>query len=224
MTPRNVNDYLGLVTSQHRLKPKFIATVSASVSLACELQALLASIPEKFDVDVAVGVQLDAVGEWAGIGRNIDTPLTGVYFTWDDTAATGWDGGVWQGPYDPDSGLTTLPDDSYRTLVKAKIAANRWDGSIPGAYDVWTTVFTGSYIIIQDNQDMTMTVGVAGMQLDTVTQALLTGGYIPLKPQGVGVDYYAISTNDGPLFAWDSDSPALAGWDLGSWALELPPT
>lgn len=224
MTPRLIDDYLSLVTSEHRLKQKFTDTISLSVALQSHLQGLAASLPEKFDVDHAVGVQLDAVGKWVGASRYVGIPLVGVYFSWDSTVVDGWDAGVWQGPFDPDSGLTTLPDDSYRILIKAKIAANHWDGSIPGAYKVWTTVFPDSYIIIQDNQDMSMIVGIAGTQLDTVTQALLTGGYIPLKPEGVRVSYYAIATTDGPLFAWDSDSLALAGWDTGSWAVELSPT
>ena len=224
MTNRSVDEYLSLVTSEHRLKPKFIDTVSLSVSLFSALQSVMASMPEKFDVDLAVGVQLDAVGEWVGVSRNIDTPLSGVYFSWDSTVSDGWEGGVWKGEFDPDSGLTSLSDDSYRVLIKAKIAANSWDGSVQGAYDVWTGVFTDSYIIIQDNQDMSMIVGIAGTRLDTVTQALLTGGYIPLKPEGVKVSYYAVSPEDGPLFVWDSDSAALAGWDLGNWAIELQPT
>lgn len=221
---RTVDDYKSLITSEHADKPKYMATIGVTASISAYLQELAADLPRQFDLDEAVGVQLDAVGEWIGRSRRIDTPLTGVYFTWDDVASTGWDNGVWQGEFDPDSGLTVLPDDEYRLLLRAKVAANQWDGTIPGAYDIWTTVFPDSLIIIQDNQDMSMTVGVAGSQLSTVTQALLTGGYIPLKPEGVRVNYYAISVDSGPLFAWDAESEALAGWDTGSWALELPPT
>ena len=221
---RTVDDYKSLITSEHADKPKYMATIGLTASLSAYLQELAADLPRQFDLDEAVGVQLDAVGEWIGRSRRIDTPLTGVYFTWDDIASTGWDNGVWQGEFDPDSGLTVLPDDEYRLLLRAKVAANQWDGTIPGAYDIWTTAFTDSLIVIQDNQDMSMTVGVAGSQLSTVTQALLTGGYISLKPEGVRVNYYAISVDSGPLFAWDAESEALAGWDTGSWALELPPT
>lgn len=221
---RTTEDYQSLITSHHADKPKFMATVAIAAKVFAHLQQLAADLPRQFDLDEAVGVQLDAVGEWIGRSRRIDTPLTGVYFTWDDVASTGWDAGVWQGPFDPDSGLTVLPDDEYRLLLRAKVAANQWDGSIPGAYEVWTTVFNDSIILIQDNQDMSMTVGIAGTPVSTVTQALLTGGYIPLKPEGVRVNYYAISVDSGPLFAWDADSEALAGWDTGSWALELLPT
>lgn len=218
-------DYLTLITSEHRGKPKFEATVLASVAPFAKLQAVMRGFPADFDIDTATGVQLDAIGVWVGRSRRIAVPLVGVFFAWDDTAAVGWDAGVWKGQYDPDSGLVDLPDDSYRTLLKAKIAANRWDGTKPGAYAIWETVFTSSLLVIQDNQDMSMVVGVAGQSLSAVDQALLTQGYIPLKPEGVRVQYYAIAPAAGELFAWDvEDSNALAGWDFGQWAIQLNPT
>lgn len=217
-------DYLNLITSEHRGKEKFEATVVAGVSPFSKLQAVMLGLPADFDIDSAVGVQLDAVGAWIGRSRRIDTPLVGVYFAWDDLASDGWESGIWKGPFDPDSGLVDLPDDSYRVLLKAKIAANSWDGTIPGAYTIWATVFTNSQLVIQDNQDMSMVVGIAGQPLSIVDQALLTNGYIPLKPEGVRIQYYAIAPAAGALFAWDTDeSTALAGWDTGQWATELIP-
>ncbi|MGC7970039.1 DUF2612 domain-containing protein, partial [Salmonella enterica] len=73
------------------------------------------TLPFDFDLDQAIGVQLDAVGEWVGISRNITVPLAGVYFSF-DIAGLGFDQGVWKGPFDPDTGLTTLDDDTYRLL------------------------------------------------------------------------------------------------------------
>jgi hypothetical protein len=217
-------DYLNLITSEHRGKEKFEATVVAGVSPFSKLQEVMLGLSADFDIDSAVGVQLDAVGAWIGRSRRIDTPLVGVYFAWDDLASDGWESGIWKGPFDPDSGLVDLPDDSYRVLLKAKIAANSWDGTIPGAYAIWATVFTNSQLVIQDNQDMSMVVGIAGQPLSIVDQALLTNGYIPLKPEGVRIQYYAIAPAAGALFAWDTDeSTALAGWDTGQWATELIP-
>lgn len=220
-----IDDYLNLITSEHRDKPVFEATVSAGVSPFAKIQSVLLGMPANFDIDTAVGVQLDALGAWIGRARRIDTPLAGVYFAWDDTATVGWESGVWQGVFDPSSGLVDLPDDSYRMLLKAKIAANAWDGTIPGAYAVWATVFADSEIIIQDNQDMSMVVGIAGQRLSAVDEALLVNGYLPLKPEGVRINYYAVPPSPGPLFAWDSsESAALAGWESGQWAIELIPS
>ena len=220
-----LDEYLSLITSEHRGKEKFEATVTAGVGPLVKVQDVARGFPADFDIDTAVGAQLDDVGEWIGRSRRIDIPLVGVYFAWDDTAQTGWDSGVWKGEFDPDSGLTNLPDDSYRRLLKAKIAANSWDGTIPGAYAIWASAFdNSSFLIIQDNQDMSMIVGIAGQRLNAVDQSLLLGGYIPLKPAGVRVLFYAITPEEGLLFAWDvEESGAVAGWDIGQWAVELVP-
>jgi hypothetical protein len=217
--------YIDLITSEHRGQPRFEATVKASVSPFEKLQSVFKSLPENFDIDTAVGVQLDTLGIWIGRSRRIDTPLIGIYFTWDDTVATGWENGVWQGEFDPTSGLIDLPDDAYRQLLKAKIAANSWDGTIPDAYDIWESAFgNDSTLIIQDNQNMSMVVGIAGEQLSTVTKELLIKGYLPLKPQGVRIAYYAVAPSAGLLFGWDlEEGDGLAGWDIGLWATELTP-
>lgn len=218
-----LDEYLSLITSEHRGKEKFEATVSAGADPLVKMQSVTRALPFDFDIDTAVGVQLDAVGEWIGRSRRIDIPLVGVYFEWGGADAVGWDSGIWKGQYDSDSGLTNLPDDSYRRLLKAKIAANSWDGTILGAYAIWASAFdNASFLLIQDNQNMTMIVGIAGQRLNAVDQALLIGGYMPLKPAGVSVSFYAITPDDGTLFAWDvAESGAVAGWDSGQWAVEL---
>lgn len=210
--------YLNLITSLYRGKPKFVAWCSGLAGSVVNAQALLDAVRKGFDLDTAAGVQLDRIGEWVGRSRYLETPLEGVYFSW-GVAGVGWGQGSWKGPYDPETGLVSLPDDAYRTLLRAKIAANCWDGTTPGAYEAWETAFagTGSMVIIQDNQDMSMIIGVAGAYPDAVTKALLTGGYIPLKPEGVRVEYYAVAPVGGAIFAWNCDSDALNGWGSGSW-------
>ncbi len=218
-------EYLALITSAYAEKPRFMATVEASVAPFAAIQDVLKSLPAAFDIDTAMGVQLDTIGLWIGRSRRIDAALVGVYFAWDDTVATGWESGVWQGVYDPASGLVDLPDDSYRRLLRAKIATNSWDGTIPDAYAVWESVFdASSFILMQDNQDMSMVVGIAGALLSAVDKALLVGGYLNLKPEGVRVSYYVVAPVAGALFAWDvADSGALAGWTNGNWATEITP-
>lgn len=213
-----LDDYLGLTTSLYRNKPRFTALCSFLVQPLVDLQALLEAIRSGFDLDTAVGAQLNQVGLWVGRSRYLNVPLQGVYFSW-NTEGVGWGEGSWKGPYDPETGLYALPDDAYRTLLKAKIAANTWDGTIPGAYEVWATLFgeTGPIVVIQDLQDMTMVVGVAGQSLDAVTRSLLVHGYLPLKPAGVRIRYFALPPGGGKLFAWGCDSPALGGWGSGKW-------
>jgi hypothetical protein len=112
-------------------------------------------------------------------------------------------------------------------LLKAKVAANSWDGTRDGAYEIWKSVFAdrGLIVLIQDNQDMSIIIGVAGAPMSGVEQELLIQGYIPLKPAGVSVEYYAVPPRGtgGALFAWDCDSEALNGWGNASWPQILTP-
>lgn len=218
-----LNDYLNLVTSEFREQPKFIAMITSDVSLPIRVQDLLTSMIPIFDVDVAVGDQLDIIGKWVGVSRNISIPVSGVYFSWDSVYTTGWEYGIWQGPTQP-AEITVLPDDVYRTLIKAKIAANRWDGTTDGAYAIWDAVFPTVTILIQDNQNMSYDLALVGGIIDSLTLALLTGGYIPLKPEGVKVNVYYVSVDTGPAFGWDVESEFIAGWNDGSWLRELQPT
>lgn len=220
--PQGVDGYVELITSQHIVRPRFVTMVKALTAPLSAMQETLWELAQSFDVDSAVGVQLDQVGEWVGVRRVLRMGLQGVYFSL-DTEGVGFDEGVWKGRFDPDTELVRLPDDQYRTLIRARIAANHWDGTIPGAYAVWRGIFTDSVIFIQDWQNMSMTVGIAGLPLNAVLRALLTDGYIPLKPEGVRVDYYAVGTIAGPLLGFDTDSAALAGFDVGQWAVELQP-
>lgn len=214
--------YLSLITSQHRNKPRFMAFVRAALEPYVQAQVLLEEMRATFDLDSAIGVQLDQTGQWIGRTRYLRMPLEDVYFSW-DTPDVGWDEGHWKGPYDPDSKLLALDDETYRTLLYAKAAANHWDGTIPGAYAAWEMAFAprGSVIIIQDNQDMSMTVGITGLSPDSVTKQLILQGYLPLKPEGVRIASCELPPDGGRLFAWDCDSDALAGWDEGRWPISV---
>jgi hypothetical protein len=218
-----LDEYKKLITSEHNDKPKFMAMVNAGVQPLVKFQQILSDLPRDFDIDFAVGQQLDIVGKWIGRTRDVAIPLTDVYFSWGEPSV-GWGLGSWMGPFDPASGLTRLPDDSYRILLKAKIAANSWDGTIPGAYEVWEEAFGNqSQIVIQDNQDMSMTVAIFGLPLDAITLALLTGGYIPLKPEGVRINSYDVAPDNGPIFAWGIDNDLFKGWGEGSWPMHINP-
>ena len=102
-----IEDYTGKITSEHADKPKYIATVQAVASCFLGAGDASVSLTKEFDLDSAIGAQLDVIGEWVGVTRDIPTPLTGVYFAF-DTAGLGFDEGAWQGPFDPDTGSPSL--------------------------------------------------------------------------------------------------------------------
>lgn len=214
--------YLGLITAFHRGKPKFAAMVKALVEPVVAQQSFIAHLPIDFDLDQAIGVQLDQVGEWVGRTRFVQTPIAGAWFSFDDEPR-GFDRGVWQQPFDTPAGITRLDDETFRTLLRAKIAANNWGGTLPAAKAALEIIFPNgeTSIVITDNQDMTITFGVAGMIPSALFIALLSDGYLPLKPEGVRADYL-ITTVDGPLFGFDVENEFISGFDTGAWG--APPS
>lgn len=211
---RHAEDYLGLITNLHADKPKFKATVTLGCEGSTAMQSVYQKMLAAFDLDTAIGAQLDIIGQWVGEPRFLQVPIEGVYFTYNDTPQTGWQAGVWKGRYESTVSLTRLPDPDYRQLIRAKIVANSWDGSIPGAYAAWKIAFPSSFIMIQDNQDMSMDMTIVSFELSSLMKAVITGGLLPLKPEGVRVNYTFI---DDFIFAWDNLTPPYAGFDVGSW-------
>jgi hypothetical protein len=219
----DVERYLSLITSEHAGAPNFVSSVAASVQPFADLCATLAAMPADFDLDDAIGAQLDIVGQWIGASRYVKTPLTGVYFSF-DTPGIGWDQGVWWAPGDPIAGLIALPDDIYRLLLRAKIAANQWDGTIPGAYAAWDTLFAaqGFQIVIQDNGDMTITLGLLGANGNPTFRELFSGGYLDLRPAGVLITGYLYPSENTAFFGFDTENSSISGWDVGAWGVSVP--
>ena len=182
-----ITDYTNRITSEHRNKPKFLATVTLSCQPYVDAQAVINQLVNVFDLDLAVGVQLDQVGLWIGISRVLTVPLANVFFSW-DTTGLGWDQGVWQGEFDPTTGVAYLDDASYRAILKLRVAYNSWDGTNKGLASIlinlYPTLFPGSYLIFQDNANMTVTfiMGPAGggaLPIPLIQQAFLNGLLTP---------------------------------------------
>lgn len=208
MTIRDVTDYSGLLTSQYASKPKAVATVEASVSVAAYLQAMEFFVQCMYDVDYAIGVQLDVIGEWAGISRRIPVPIAGVYFTWDGTMPEeGWGESAWRGRFGASSAITEYPDDEYRRLIKAKIVANNGDGSIQMIYDIFEAAFPGADVLVIDNQDMTITINYLYPDFTPMQRAIIDGGFLPIKISGVGINYVPSYDRDAEAIIAAMDTP-----------------
>jgi hypothetical protein len=219
-----VADYQALVSSKNADQPNFLAVIAANVAPSVQVQALLQAMISLFDLDAPpVGDQLDIIGKWVGVSRRIKVPISGVFFTWDGAANVGWDYGIWQGAGQT-SNISSLPDDAYLRLIKATIAANNWNGTTNGAYAIWDALFTTFTILIQDNLNMSYAMAIVGGIIDSLTLALITGGYIHLRPEGVMISKYYVSQGAHPVFAWDLNVTNLQGWDVGYWATEIAGT
>lgn len=185
----DITAYTNLVSNQHQDKANFISTLSTIVTPIVAIRDTVANLATLLDVDIAVGDQLDKVGEWVGVSRDISTEITGVYFAF-DTLNVGFDQGNWYGPYNPLTGITILPDDSYRVLLKSRIANDNWDGTLHSAALIWQQLLSGKAYTatLTDNSNMTMVLTLSATP-DVVTKALITGGYLDIKPAGVAITY-----------------------------------
>lgn len=206
------NDYIKLIPSENREKPKFTEMIQAVTGCFVDLNNASSVLPEKFDLDTAVGAQLDVLGIWIGLTRYVKIPLANIYFSF-DTTGLGLDQGNWIGQFDSLDGLTALDDGTYRTMLKAKIGANHWDGTLAGYKTVMEAAFSefGVTVIPYDNQDMTMEVYIFGAVLPAIVISLLENGYLLMKPEGVHINGYHIQ----PVFGFDQNDAYFAGFDVG---------
>lgn len=219
-----LSTYTNLITSRHADKPKFMATVAALCRPLVDFQNFCKpTLQMAFDLDTAIGTQLDQVGKWIGRARTVSIPISGAYFTW-DAQGLGWDQGTWQGQFDSQSGIVSLDDDTYRNVLRAKIILNSMDGRIDDAALSIAKLFSdfpNTIVSIKDNQDMTMTVSVSGVVPPAVYLALLDNNELVVAPSGVGVDFTVTSVNSVALFGWDTENATLKGWDQGAWSGSL---
>lgn len=226
-----MSKYTDLITNYHRGKPLFVDHVDLSTRPLTDTSTAIYELISAFDIDEAIGVQLDALGEWIGRTRIVSQPISGVYFSF-DTDGLGWDQGVWQGPYDPDAGYTSLSDDTYRIVLKAKVAINSWDGTNDSLPEILDTALAGSGLKMQivDNQDMTIGVWVfPETDIDLVSLELLAAirqGYLTVKAAGVYAGSIqtpsVITPSEGnKFFGFDLDNQYIAGFDDGAWEKTL---
>lgn len=222
-----MSKYTELITNYHAGKPKFSAHVDLSTRPLTDVSTALQGLITAFDIDRAVGAQLDVLGEWIGRTRIVSQPISGVYFSF-DTDGLGWDQGVWQGAYDPDAGFTSLSDDTYRIVLKAKIAINNWNGQNDTLPPILETALAGSGLKMQivDNQDMTISVWVfPEVDISLVSLELLAAikqGYLTVKAAGVWAGDIQTPSIETPsvgsrFFGFDMDNEYIAGFDDGAW-------
>lgn len=213
-------DYTLLITSAHIRSPKYVETVKATCAPLLRCQELALQLKQSFKLDTAYGAQLDRIGERVGYGRNVQLQLNEKFFELNGTDEDlGWQKGIWKNKYDSDYVSSKLSDDDYRIMLGAKIAANQWDGTLDGIYDTWQKVFPPdqSTLVVYDNQDMTITVALVGVQISAVIEQLVAEALLPIKPSGVRVNFI-MADDFGKIFAWNIQSANYAGWNEGHWS------
>ena len=183
--------YLKLFTSQYRLSTNLIAWQKALMQPIADLTTCMTQFNVEYDIDVAVGAQLDVLGELIGVSRTV--------------------------PFQPSNSVSPLlDDDTYRFLLRATLAKNLWDGHITSMYQIWQTMFPTGTLVVVDNQNMTANVRTTGA-FTSIEQDLINNGMIVPRPEGV---QYNPSTGPAgtPTFGFDYNNLVVAGFDTGVFA------
>lgn len=184
-------DYTQLITSEHNQKPNFVATVALTANGIADITALIASLSNEFDIDNAIGAQLDVVGQWIGQGRQVQGILLVQFFGFadDPTALTFGElnnpaiGGRFVELGDNGTSSAVLQDPEYRTILKAKIIANDFGGTIDELEDATNDIIGVPCQFIDPGTRVVMI--IVSAEIDPVIQALLTGYDILPRPAGV---------------------------------------
>jgi hypothetical protein len=219
-----IDEYSKLLILQYYNKPKARAEVEAMSSHFSRIFTLYDSFFDAFDVDIAVGDQLDIIGKIVGISRIVDNVYPKILFGFDgDSTARGFsdlfNDAVVSAPFkdlfESDYTPQQLDDATYRFLIKAKIAKN-----VASAYlvsderitiqDVVRSVFgDGAYVI--DNQDMSLTLYI-GLGVDIELLAIVRE--LDLLPRPQGVYYKFVISADYDSFGFSDDPNALGFGDV----------
>jgi len=220
MNEEYVNDYLKLLIKQYFYKPNASAEIKLLAGSYSKVYDLFNAFFPAYDVDLAVGHQLDVIGRIVGISRNVPAVVAKLFFGFDgdDTArgfADKFDELVESAPfYDKFSSAYTdlqLNDNDYRFFIKAKIAKNAASAYMVSddrvsIQDVIQTLFNGEAYVI-DNQDMTLTLHVPPSTNLEILRLIVNQNLLP-KPQGVRYNL-VIKANTENTFGFADDPNAV---------------
>lgn len=221
-----MSKYTEIIPNYNATKPLFVQHVDLSTRPLIDVSSQMQALVNAFDIDNAIGDQLDTLGQWIGRSRTVMQPIVGVYFSF-DTDNVGYDQGVWQRQFDPDSGFVDLSDEAYRIVLRTKIAINSWDGqndSLPAILS-FATAGSGLSMQIIDNQDMTISVWVfPETSIDSVSReilAVIRQGYLTVKAAGVFSGEILYPSTGNQFFGFDIENEYIAGFDTGAWETSL---
>lgn len=218
MLEQIVQYYTNLLIIQYNNQPNARATIEALVRLLIA-ENLALQIKDAFDVDSAVGAQLDTIGKYVGVDRTyIGQNIEGDYFSLlgqneapPDPSRLGF---IDQSDWTSDDGRTLiydeivttrnkLNDEDYRFLIKLKILFNTSNVS-KSEIDTGLNDTFGDDIQADSEGDMKMTY-IANKSSVQIAKVALQKNVLP-KPAAVGVtsiiekseDMFALVSYDYP--------------------------
>jgi hypothetical protein len=198
MTNDELRDYyISLLIMQYYDKPKARAFVSAFITELVANQIIF-QVRDGFDVDTAVGKQLDTLGEYRGAkrdlaGLNLARTFFRLYIIGETPSVT-TDGFMIYGDTDPkaffhryndDKTIYTLNDNDLRNLIKLRILQHKSNHSVKDIDDILFSFF-GMDCNMTDGLDMTMTYTFSAVGPDDFAHISAFTNSLP-KPSGVSI-------------------------------------
>lgn len=220
-TPFTEIDYLsearGRVGEQFKNKPVFDAYIKLAVDSLAELQSVFKDLMQLRSIETATGEQLNLIGRLVGQDRTLVNYNVFPFFGFDgaasaETFGTLSDstlGGVFRSKDQEEGSSSTVDDETYRFLIKARIIANSTNAT-PEDIISGLNFITGNAnctIIEQPNAHITLEIqnNLTDFQSYFIRGLSNQGGIVPV-PIGVTVDYVMF---DGEYFGFAEDDNAI---------------
>jgi Protein of unknown function (DUF2612) len=203
-TSEIIDYYANLLIIQYIGKPKAYATIQAVVGPVI-IDQLPTVVENAFQLSTAIGVQLDVLGDYAGVSRN---------------------------GYGPSGNPITLNDSDFMKLIQIAIGVNTSNGSLASIQQILNQYFAGDILVFDTkNMQMSYLVNSNSVSLDLI-ELFITEGLLP-KPMGVQLasvvyapdidmffglrTYQAAAVNASPLNSYtdyETDRPFLTYEDV----------
>lgn len=196
MASNFLTEYTLLLIKQYFGKPKAKAETQMVIGEFERVFEILRTFPDRFDVDLAIGDQLDKVGKIVGISRNVPLVIAKIAFGFDDNVNSKTfgdkfavvDAAPFYDKFTPPYTDQQLDDFTFRRLIKAKIAVNNTSAYIASdertsIQEVIQAAFNGQAYVI-DKKNMTLWLYISpAVNLDQL-RLILALKLLP-KPQAV---------------------------------------
>lgn len=201
-----ISYYCDLLLLQYKWQTRARANI-AIYSKQAVGDLVIQDIDDAFNINTAIGVQLDTLGKYAGVPRNSGPPEDLPYYGfWDylitvpsgqntngfrdytDTAINA--SAIFYNYSDYGTRNTDLTDAAYRLAIQLKIILNSNNSTLASIQDYLHTFFPG-LVLLADNADMTLTYTI---QQGTPLPLETLKAFLP-KPMGVSLTFLVLTAS-----------------------------
>lgn len=217
--------YIDLLIFQYQL-PKAQQTVQTFTQLNCDItNNILMKFVEAFDIDKAVGKQLDIIGALVGQSRNFNNIFYYERFVFGETDGTieengvgfsltnNLQDGIFITPDFLQKATYTANDDDYRFMIKLKIFKNHNYNTNTDYYRILKEIFNNQ-VVFTDNRDMT----IEYLLLDTsnnIKNILISNKEFLPAPAGVDIKVIATAPANKIFIFGDAITETMPAFAVG---------